>query len=176
MVEPRREATQVEIRALAHPVRLRILRLLRFDQLTNAELAAQLELNPASTLHHVRTLVRAGFIEPTRSRPGPNGITEKPYRDTTKSWTLHVSDSKPAARVSHAGIEAFNAEVNTPGVTIETMTRQALKLNRASLDELEARLLALSDEYEQRHDKDGDPYALFVTIHRPARPKRTKRL
>lgn len=168
----RREATEAEARALAHPVRLRILRLLRFEQLTNAELASQLELNPASTLHHVRTLLRAGFIEPGVPRPGPNGITEKPYRDTNKSWTLNVTESKPATKVSDAGVEAFVAEIGAAGAKVETMTRQALKLNRSSLNELESRLLALSDEYEQRQDTDGATYALFLAIHRL--PKRVR--
>jgi predicted ArsR family transcriptional regulator len=153
-------------------VRLRILRLLRFDELTNAEIAAQLELNPATTLHHVRTLLRSEFIEAGRSRPGPNGITEKPYRGTPKSWTLEIADSPARARAGTAAIEAFTHEVAEPGAKVEALTRLTLRLDPAGLDELRERLTAIFDEYEARADPGGAPLALFLAIHR--RPKRRR--
>src|SRR6266542_1779468 len=115
MAPVRREATAEEARALANPIRLRILRLLRFEQLTNAEIAQRLDMRPATTLHHVRTLVRAGFVEQGAERPGPNGITEKPYRDTAKSWTLNISDAKTGRRLDTAFLDAFVAEVGEVG-------------------------------------------------------------
>ena len=172
MVIARREATEIEARALANPVRLRILRLLRFDQLTNAEIAVQLELNPATSLHHVRALKNAGLISDGTPRPGPNGITEKPYRDNGKSWTLEINEEGPAKRASNAAIDAFTAEITQPGAKIEGLTRLALHLNKTSLAELQARLLTIYDQYEQRQDPDGSPYALFTAIHRRPRPRR----
>jgi DNA-binding transcriptional ArsR family regulator len=174
MAPVRREATAEEGRALANPIRLRILRLLRFEQLTNAQIASRLEMRPATTLHHIRTLLRAGFIEADPERPGPNGITEKPYRDTAKSWTLNVSDTKTGGRLSTAVLDAFVAEVAESGGRLQSTTRQALNLNRASLEELTSRLTAVFDEFEGRHDPDGDPYAVFMAVHRrPAGPPRT---
>ena len=169
----RRDATETEAKALASPIRLRILRLLRFDQLTNAEIAAQLDLNPATSLHHVRVLKTAGLISDATPRPGPNGITEKPYRDNGKSWTLEINERTSSKRAGTAGIEAFIAEINQPGATVDGLTRLALHLNRASLDELQARLQVLYDEYEQRQDPDGNAYALFSVIHRRPRKRST---
>src|SRR6478672_3630381 len=60
--EPKPEATLAETRALAHPLRLRIIRLLYDRSLTNRELARALGEHPATVLHHVRTLLRNGFI------------------------------------------------------------------------------------------------------------------
>lgn len=172
MAVKRREASDAEVRALAHPVRLRILRLVRFEELTNAEIAARLELNPATTLHHVRILLKAGFIEETATRLGPNGITEKPYRDTKKSWTLNVGDATPMDKINAAGIDAFLAEVNETGAKIETLTRTSFNLDQNSIDELQTRLLALYDEYEKRSVAAGTPYALFSVIHRRPRQRR----
>jgi DNA-binding transcriptional ArsR family regulator len=165
----RREATQDEARALANPIRLRILRLLRDGSQTNAEIAARLELQPATTLHHVRTLVRTGFVAPDRERPGPNGITEKPYRDTGKSWTVNITDPTAGGRIDSAVLEAFTAEVAEVGGQLETSTRLALNLNDASFQEFTSRLAALLDEFDQRDDPDGSAYALFLAVHRRTR-------
>ena len=48
---------------------MRALRLCRFDARTNKELADLLEVNPGTMLHHVRTLVDAGFLAPQPERP-----------------------------------------------------------------------------------------------------------
>ena len=58
----RRAATDAEARALASGLRLRILRLTLDEALTNKEIADALDRNPASVLHHVRTLVDNGFL------------------------------------------------------------------------------------------------------------------
>src|SRR4051794_4556913 len=52
-----RPATVEEHKALSHPLRLRILRLCLDEPKTNRELADRLDANPATVLHHVRTLV-----------------------------------------------------------------------------------------------------------------------
>lgn len=175
MAPTRREATEEEARALANPIRLRILRLLRFERLTNAEIADRLAMRPATTLHHVRTLLRSGFVEHDTERPGPNGITEKPYRDTAKSWTLDVGETRTGKRLSTAALEAFVAEVAEAGGKLQGSTRQALNLNRASLKELTDRLGAVFDDFEDRDDPDGDPYAIFLAFHRRPTPRRGRR-
>lgn len=57
------------LRALAHPVRLRMLGLLRIDgPATASGLAAQLGLNSGATSYHLRQLARHGFIEDDTER------------------------------------------------------------------------------------------------------------
>ena len=102
-----------------------------------------------------------------------SGITEKPYRDNGKSWTLEINEERPAKRVGTAALDGFTAEITQPGARIEGLTRLGLHLNRTSLHELQARLLTIYDEYEQRQDTDGSPYALFTAIHRRPKAKRT---
>src|SRR5882672_7388900 len=89
----RRPATEAEARALASAIRLRIIRLCLDRPMTNKEIAARLDANPATTLHHVRKLVSTGFLEPQEERRGTRGAREVPYLSTGKSWTLDVHDS-----------------------------------------------------------------------------------
>lgn len=57
------------LRALAHPVRLRMLGLLRLEgPATATGLAARLGLNSGATSYHLRQLERHGFIEDDRTR------------------------------------------------------------------------------------------------------------
>ena len=52
----RREATVREAKAMAHPLRLRILRLCLHQELTNKQLAERLGRDPGTVLYHVRHL------------------------------------------------------------------------------------------------------------------------
>jgi len=57
-----RDATPEEMRALGHPLRWRILRLTLDTPLTNKQIAERLGRDPGTVLHHVRELVRTGFL------------------------------------------------------------------------------------------------------------------
>ena len=73
MVE-RRQISRIEpdtmaLRALAHPVRMRMLGLLRMEGPTTAtRLAERLGLNSGATSYHLRQLSRHGFIEEDETR------------------------------------------------------------------------------------------------------------
>jgi DNA-binding CsgD family transcriptional regulator len=112
----RRAATPEEAKALAHPLRLRILRLCIDQALTNRQLAERLGRDPGTVLHHVRTLVATGFLVPDEVRQGEKGALEKPYHSTGKSWSLSL-DEGPAVETSasQAMLEAFLAELAEAG-------------------------------------------------------------
>jgi GNAT superfamily N-acetyltransferase len=150
----RPEATLAETRALAHPLRLRIIRLLSDRSLTNRELARALGEHPATVLHHVRTLLRNDFIAAEPERRGPRGTIEKPYRSTGRSWALRIEDDHGVAQVAGAALDAFLAEL-----------REA----QPSADELEARIDQVLREYAAlAPDPDGEPWGVFVATHRRA--------
>jgi DNA-binding transcriptional ArsR family regulator len=67
-----------QLKALGHPLRLKVLQALaeKSEALTNRELAAQLGVDPGHLHFHVRMLHKAGLIE---LAPGGRG-REKPYR------------------------------------------------------------------------------------------------
>jgi DNA-binding transcriptional ArsR family regulator len=177
----RRPATPQEAKALAHPLRLRILRVCLDQALTNKQLAERLGKDPGTVLHHVRTLVATGFLVPEEVRPGEKGALERPYRSTGKSWTLSLeeatasdADGRAAERTTpaQAMLEAFLAELAEAGPSSASgFTRLGLTLNEASLEELQTRLQAVLDEFAARPaDPDGQPYGMFLGMHRRPSP------
>jgi DNA-binding transcriptional ArsR family regulator len=74
-VEQRRR----QLRALSHPLRLRILSLLTGTAMSTAELARELVLKHAAVSFHVRQLVKAGYLELAETRSVRGGL-ERRYR------------------------------------------------------------------------------------------------
>jgi predicted ArsR family transcriptional regulator len=167
----RRPATPEEAKALANPLRMRILRLCLDQALTNKQLAEHLGRDPGTVLHHVRTLVATGFLVPDEVRQGEKGALEKPYRATGKSWTLSLdADRVGEVTASQAMLEAFMAELAEAGFdAARGFNRLALTLNEASLEELQGRIIAVLDDFVSRPpDPDGEPYGLLFAMHRRA--------
>lgn len=160
----RRRATDAEARALASAVRLRILRLCLDQALTNREIAVRLERNPATVLHHVRTLVETGFLVAEPERRGPRGAREVPYRATGKSWLMDVDDRPAPSR--DPLLAAFLEEVAVAGEDRLSSTRLGLRLAPAELAEFRDRLLALLDDFARRPaDPDGEKWSVYIGMH-----------
>ncbi|MFS8479495.1 MAG: helix-turn-helix domain-containing protein [Micromonosporaceae bacterium] len=165
MTAKRRTATEAEARALASATRLRILRLCLDRALTNKEIAQRLDANPATTLHHVRTLVATGFLAAEQPRRGTRGAREVPYRATRKSWTLKLRDDG-LPNPNQAIIDAYLQEMRLINPEQAHTFRLGLRLTVAERAELLQRIADLLDQYATRAPSaDGDPYSLFVSVH-----------
>ena len=161
---PRRPATEAEARALASPVRLRILRLCLAEALTNKEIAARLGRNPATVLHHVRTLVDTGFLVAEPVRRGTRGAREVPYRATGKSWLMDGAGGPGSPR--DPALAAFLEEVAVAGEDRLESTRLGLRLDPAELAEFRDRLQALLDDVARRPMRPGaPPWSLYIGLH-----------
>ncbi|GHH57595.1 ArsR/SmtB family transcription factor [Streptomyces candidus] len=143
----RRDAAEVRASALASGVRLRIIRLTRLAAMTNKELAQRLGRDPATTLHHVRKLVEAGFLEPQPARRGNRGAKEIPYLSTGLPWTLSPRNQSALAE---AMLEAFLSEVGELDLQDVVQARFVLNLTRERREEYERRLEELLEEFN--HD------------------------
>jgi DNA-binding transcriptional ArsR family regulator len=160
----RRPATDAEARALASAVRLRVLRLCLDEALTNKEIAARLGRNPATVLHHVRTLVDTGFLAPEPERRGARGAREVPYRATGKSWLMDGAGG--AAPGCDPALAAFLEEVAAVGEGRLESSRLGLRLGSEELAEFRGRLYGLLDEYARRPpDPDGEKWSLYLGMH-----------
>ena len=160
----RRPATPEEARALANPLRLRILRLCLDSELTNEELAAQLDRDAGTMHHHVRLLVDTGFLEPAPERRGRRGAIERPYRATGKSWTLDVGEHPS---MTLAFVDAFRAEIaEAPPGDVPWSVRLAVRLQPDAREGFEHRLQALVEELKDADDPAGEPYGMFAALHR----------
>ena len=155
----RRSATDAEARALASSLRLRILRLTLDEALTNKEIAEALDRNPASVLHHVRTLVDTGFLQAEPVRRGQRGSREIPYRATGKSWNLdtHGVTAGPI-------VETFVSEIGKVPPHQRELSR--MRINGSDMEEFRRRLYELvTDFYERPRDLESEPHSLFIALH-----------
>jgi predicted ArsR family transcriptional regulator len=159
---------QRRARALASPLRMRILRLCLHESRTNQELADELDLNPGTLLHHVRSLVATGFLVAEEPRPGPRGAKEIPYRATRRSWRSGGEDMGPTL------VATFLQEIEGLAPDELLITRLGVKLNAANRSEMSARFMALFEEYKDRPaDPDGQPISLMFAEH-PEHPRSTR--
>jgi DNA-binding transcriptional ArsR family regulator len=160
----RRPATDAELKALASGLRLRILRLCLDEPRTNREIAERLDRHPATTLHHVRTLVDTGFLAADPVRRGTRGSREIPYRATGLSWRLDLGD-EPSTQV-RAMLDAFLEEASAAGVEHVRTSRLGLRLTPAEQEEFEQRIQEVLDAYAARPPSpDGVPLSVFFAVH-----------
>jgi DNA-binding CsgD family transcriptional regulator len=168
MERARRPATPEEAKALAHPLRQRIVRLCGIRERTNKELADQLERDPATVLHHVRQLVATGFLEPCEERVGPSGAREKPYRSTGMSWRLELDRHPDATTVM---MDATRDELAAAGS--DAVLTSARLVVRLPDDEIAALVRRIREVVEDAHDRSArleddthPPYGLLALVHR----------
>jgi DNA-binding transcriptional ArsR family regulator len=161
----RRVADEAESKALASPLRLRILRLALHEPRTNQEMAHALGRDPASVLHHVRTLVDTGFLIEQPRRRGPRGSRERPYLASGKSFYVYTGDD---ARIGQRDLllETFLQEIaELPPEKLDS-TRLGFRLNQADREEVQHRFRALLDEIAAMpSDPDGEPWSIYLGLH-----------
>jgi DNA-binding MarR family transcriptional regulator len=165
-MDERQPATDEEAKALASTLRLRILRICRGEPHTNKEIAEILGRDPASILHHIRTLVRTGFLRPEPERRGARGAREIPYLATGKSWQVS------APTMNRSLLEAFLEErALVAGEEMDT-ARLGLRLSPSDFARFRERLQNLLDEAAQLPEDPSAPaWSLFLSLHPdPNRP------
>ena len=169
--EKKPAASAREIKALAHPLRLRILRLCGLHELTNKELADRLGQDPGTVLYHVRQLLSTGFLEPAEVRTGVSGALEKPYRSTGRSWNLDTALREAGSDGPLAPIEAFREELTEAGPdAIASLSRFVLHLSEGDAEDLITRISAVLNEYtaSDRLRSDQPAYGGIFVLHRSA--------
>lgn len=159
-----RDATPAEARALAHPLRLRILRLCIDQARTNRELAERLGRDPGTTLYHVRRLVDLGFLRPEPMRRGASGHLEQPYLITGKSWQLRVARTPSYPTAVLDAVREEMAEAGPKGSL--SATRLGVRLTDADIAELRRRLGELATDFAGRDDPTGTAVGLLLLAHR----------
>jgi DNA-binding transcriptional ArsR family regulator len=167
----RRPPTALEAKALAHPLRQRIVRLSGQEELTNKQISDRLGSDPGTVLPHVRMLVEAGFLEPAEVRTGTSGALEKPYRSTGRTWWLDdpLAEAGPELRFGPVDIAMEEARAAGPDA-ISTFATFTLHLSQEEVAELDRRILTVLDEYiESEPDRLDRPVQLgLFVVHRAA--------
>ena len=155
-----------QLKALGHPLRLRVLEVLGAENetLTNRELAQRLGVDPGHLHFHVRMLHRAGLIELVDK----NGGREKPYRSAARS--IRVAPELTSAGLSgdlHAamldevqrGFEKFASEGEFRGaqVSVKLTVETARELLREFIKKL-----------EDAEDENEETLVFTTVFHPPA--------
>jgi DNA-binding transcriptional ArsR family regulator len=148
-----------ELRALAHPTRLRILSLLTGAAMTAADVARELSLTHANASYHLRQLLAVGTIEVAGEEHIRGGVAKR-YRYT-------VEPAHTAVRTRKTTPVAGNGEA-----------RRALLAILAG--ELERRSRLLRDDQLDAHSTDAelwvDPDVFTEVMHQVTDASRTLHL
>jgi DNA-binding transcriptional ArsR family regulator len=168
---PPLQATVAEMRALAHPLRLRILELFAEAPRTTKQVADLLGEPPTRLYHHVAALQRAGLLRLTKTRKN-RGTTEKWFEAIARTMgsTTAVRSTRAAPReeaaarraVAMAVLEQSRQEVvssmSRANADRPLLARLVMVAPPAQLAELRERLMRLLRDVQRDFAcEDGEP-------------------
>ena len=164
--------TPEQIRALAHPLRQRILNLLVDSPYTNKQLASTLNVSPPRLHFHVRELQSAGLIEIVSEQP-KGGVIEKYYRAVARVVRLNPNLHQVASdeELLETTLDAVRQEYMRThtyfnGQLPDTLfAHELLRLSPERLASIQTHLQAVGNEiYQALTDPDRETYTDFVSI------------
>jgi DNA-binding transcriptional ArsR family regulator len=156
-----------QIRALAHPLRLRLLELFAERPRTTKQAAQALGEAPTRLYHHVAALEKAGLVRLRETRQN-RGTTEK-YFETTQDRFMAKAD--PAALLQDEATQAavgfmvfdqareelLRALSSTPSPRSLMAVRGILSLSKTEAKRLRKELVELFKRVSDRPDEQGRP-------------------
>jgi DNA-binding transcriptional ArsR family regulator len=152
-----------QLKALGHPLRLRVLEALGASEehLTNRELAQRLGVDPGHLHFHVRMLLNAGLIELANGGRG----REKPY----KVVAAHVRVA-PELITSVAANDARAAMLEEvqhgwSSFAAEGQFRAAQITARITLEDVRELVQWLTDEMDKRELPENEPLVVTLFAH-----------
>jgi DNA-binding transcriptional ArsR family regulator len=168
-LKPDRDITDPQIaKALAHPLRVRILGILDVRVACPSELADELGADLGVVSYHVRTLARAGLLKLVRKKQR-RGAVEHFYKAadrpvvTSEAWSRMPTIVKQAMIGATLGQVAEHVQQAAAGGGFEPddahLTRTPMTLDAQGWKEVAARLEKLLADVKQIAKKSGDRLA-----------------
>jgi DNA-binding transcriptional ArsR family regulator len=153
----------VELRALAHPLRLRMLSLLTGAALTAADVARQLTITHANASYHLRQLLAVDLIEVVGEERIRGGVAKR-YR-----YNRARAQDPQAGPPGDANLPADEFQLLSAAVAAELQRRAALRTSGPTLLS-DAELWVEPAEWEAIRDQVR---AASERLHDAARPPHT---
>jgi DNA-binding transcriptional ArsR family regulator len=156
-----------QLKALGHPLRVRVLQTLgegEDEALTNRELAERLGVDPGHLHFHVRTLLRAGLIE---LADGKGEGREKPYRAVAR--TVRVDNDLLAAGAAGDIQAAMLEEVQRGFMTFAPQGRyRSVQVTARVTQEKAVELMTdLAARVRENEDSANEPIVITAAVHPP---------
>ncbi|GAA3914069.1 ArsR/SmtB family transcription factor [Microbacterium invictum] len=179
----RQVSDPARLRALAHPLRIRLFDLLNdHDELTASECAELVGQSPASCSFHLRMLEKYGFIERAQARG-----REKPWRLSAPSWDMRPEPGQRASLTTVAEIALLGLDLDVSRirsyfehvgtepdewVQASTFTRSTFWATADELAGLSRDLQRITDRFAGRQKDpslrpEGARYARMTAITHP---------
>ena len=155
-----------QLKALGHPLRLRVLEMLGEEAgtpLTNRELAARIEIDPGHLHFHVRMLLKAGLI---RFAEGDGSRREKPYQAIARHITVaSLAGSDPS------GVQSAMLEEVQRGLAKFSKAGRFRAINdtvRIDPERLTELIEQAIHQAQSEHNPTLEPIVVTAFIHPPA--------
>lgn len=160
------------LRALSHPVRLRMLTLLRGEgPATATTLAQRLDLNTGATSYHLRQLAQHGFIEEDTARGNARDRWWRAAHESTRTSFRDegVVDSDMEAYLTTVAMlyaDRMRAAVSEMAFlpeqwrTVGTLSDWEVRLTPAQAEALVRSLVATIEEVDDSGDEDAAPFVV----------------
>jgi DNA-binding transcriptional ArsR family regulator len=153
-----------QYKALAHPLRHRLLFALGERPATTGQLAAALDTGKGTVAHHLKVLREAGMVRVVRTRPVRGG-TEQYYQRTARRFDFAGPGGPAQASVI---VQAVAEELGTAQDEPLLIVRN-LRLSAERSRELMNRLTELVDGLTDAGPAESR-YGMMVTVYRPRQP------
>ncbi len=157
--------------AYLHPVRLRILRMLAEERMTNSQVAEKLGVHPANLTHHFRKLKDAGLIKLVEKRD-TGRVLEKYYRAVARSFEVRQENAPlEGLGAARRALELVKNDLQTALARIDPESREVqchlvkVGIAPAKLKAFRRKLDKLVQEF-RAHENDGDEeFTLNVSLY-----------
>ena len=151
-------ATAAQLQAFAHPMRQRIWREVAQDGATVSQLTNRLATNKGNVAHHVKVLVAAGLLAPSRTRTVRGG-TEQYYVSTASRLRLD-GDDRAAIR---AMFDSIGDELEADPDPL--LNHRTIRLTARQAKALADHLDRVTVELEPAGEREAS-YGVLVSVYR----------
>ncbi|MEP9361349.1 helix-turn-helix domain-containing protein [Nocardioides sp. CN2-186] len=158
MTDPTQIASPAQLQAFSHPMRVRIWREVGPDGATVSQLTNRLATNKGNVAHHVKVLVAAGLLAPSRTRTVRGG-TEQYYVATSRK--LKLAGEVREARHAMFAVVAEELEADPDPL----LNYRTIRLTRRQAKALAEHLDRVTVELEPAGEREAS-YGVLVSVYR----------